>query len=110
MVHTQGLCAFCLTGVNGNNTATDRFCHIGTGVDRNYNDSGCPHIRRGIGKAKAVENEHGLEHHGCSPEHFHIDPHDDANQLQSKPLEDVIPLGIGNGIEHTAQKTDHTTG
>ena len=55
---------------------------------------------------QAVVDEHSLEDHGRTPEDLHIDPHNDPDELQHKPLAQGILLGVGDGVEDAADQAD----
>ena len=103
-----------MTLIDGDDAAPDGFRHVGTGVDGNHDQCGSPdacHALEGngtVGKVgQTVEDEHSLQHHGGAPEYLHIDADNDAQQLQEEPLDGVVVLGIGDGVQDTADKSDH---
>ena len=55
-------------------------------------------------KIKRIDNESFL----FLSEDLHVDADDHADQLEEKPLDDGIALGIGDGVEDAAQQPDHT--
>ena len=102
MVHANGLGSLRLAGVNGQNSASDRLRHIGAGVDGNHQTGRRPDIGELHGVVgevrKAIVDKHRLQHHGRSPEHLHIDPHNHPDQRKEKPLDGMIRLPVGNRL------------
>ena len=110
MGHADGLGAFGLARVNGDDAAPDGLGHISAGVDGNHQNGGGPDVVKPLGTVceigKTVVEEHRLQHHGGAPEDLHIDADNGPNQLQEKLLHRGIAGGTGNGVQHTAQKAD----
>ena len=110
MGHANGLGPLGLAGVNGNDAAPDGFRHVRAGIDGHDQKRGGENIVEPEGVigevGQAVVNEHGLQHHGGSPEHLYINADDDPQQLQQEPLGQRVLLRIRNGIQHTAQQSD----
>ena len=108
--HADGLCAFGLAGVNGNDAAADGFGHVSAGVDGNNHKSAQPHTGKThsiIGKVgQAVVDHNRLEDHRRTAEDFHVDLVDHPDGPQQDPLEDIIVLGKGNGVQNAAQQAD----
>ena len=108
--HADGHGALGLTGIDGDNAAPDGLCHIGTGVDGHHHDGGGPdavELHGIVGEiGQAVVEEHRLQHHGGAAEDFHVNADHGPDQGQEEPLDGRIILGMGDGVEHTADKAD----
>ena len=115
MGHADGLGPLGLARVNGQDATPYRLGHVGAGVDGHHDDGGQPQPAVApehdlfVGEeGQAVVDKHRLEHHGGAPEDLHVDADDHADQLEEKPLDDGIALGIGDGVEDATQQPDHT--
>ena len=114
MGHADGLGSLGLAGINGDDAAADGFGHVGAGVDGDNKQGAQPDAAvAGKGSAageigNAIVEEHGLKHHGGAAEHLHIDAHQHADELQKETLDDIVLLGIGNGVQNAAQQADET--
>ena len=115
MGHADGHGTLSLTGINGNDAATDGLRHIRTGVDGDNDDRSQPHTGiAGEGDlvvckvGESIVDEDCLQHHGGAPEDLHIDPDQTPDQLQQRLLDGVILLGVGDGVQDAAAQADDT--
>lgn len=71
-----------LARVNAADGAPDGFRHVGAGVQTQHQDAG---LKGGDVQAEerhgAIEDDHGLHHHGGTAEDLHVQRHDELHQL-----------------------------
>ena len=74
--HSDSFCSLCLAFVNRKDSAADSFCHVGSGVDRNYKECGEPHGHVNVEQVStSIIDEHGLYHHRGAAEKLHVTCH-----------------------------------
>ena len=115
IMRVAGLSPFRLAGVHGDDAAPDGLGHICARVDGDHDEGGQPDARVALEGRKpideigqAVVEEHRLKHHRGAPEDFHVNADHGPDQGQKEPFDRRVILGMGDGVEHTADKADDT--
>ena len=107
MCHADRLGSFCLTRVNGKDTAADSLCHVCTCVDGYDEDRGKPHGHIDIEQVCTTEvDKHCLCHHRSSTEELHIAGKDKFHDFDQYLLGCGIVFVYRDRLHDTYEKTD----
>ena len=107
MRHPNGIGRFLLACIDGGNSSPDDFGHICPGVYGNNQNARKNRIHIDPQHLKrAIVDDHGLHHHGRTPEHLDINIENRPKQAQKRLFEKGVCLTDGNRAQNRHQKAD----
>ena len=113
MCHTDGLRAFCLSRINGNNTAPDGLRHVCACINGNHQKRRCPYTGkadRTVGKIRqSIINENCLQYHRRTAENFYVNSNDSPDQFQKKTFQQRIIFLIRDRLQDTTEEANETS-
>ena len=107
MRHSDCFCSFCLTFVNRKDSASDGFCHVGSGIDRYYEKCRKPHGHVDIEQVStSVIDKHGLYHHWGAAEKFHVACHNKFEKSNQCLFNGGVPFIYRNCLNNSNYKAN----
>ena len=108
--HADGVGAFQLPLVDGNDAAADNLCHVGAGVNGDDEKTGRNQRQRRavIQESVAPVDDHRLDHHRRAAEDFDVDGNDGVDDFVQHAHNGVF--GARRGADDARKQTDQKAG
>ena len=107
VVHSDGHGALGLAGIDGQDAAANRLCHIGTSIDRDDKDRRKPGAHVDIKEhSRAIVDECRLHHHRSTAKNFHVGAEHRLDGVYKRPFAWILLPVSGNGLDNADDKSD----